>query len=58
MTKLPYLDVGGGGIVCDLKQTVENITDYFVSANGALNGRFLTNTQQNYTRRGQLSLQM
>ena len=36
-TEIPYLDVGGE-IVSDLKQKVENLNDYFVSAGSALNG--------------------
>ena len=43
-TEIPYLDVGGE-IVSDLKQKVENLHDYFISAGSALNGRFPTNTQ-------------
>ena len=38
-TEILYLDVGGE-IVSDLKQKVENLNDYFVSAGSALNGRF------------------
>ena len=45
MTEIPYLDVGGE-IVSDLKQKVENLNDYFVSAGSALNGRFPTNAQR------------
>ena len=36
---------GGGEIVSDLKQKVENLNDYFVRAGSALNGRFPVNTQ-------------
>ena len=35
----------GGEIVSDLKQKVENLNDYFVSAGSALTGRFPVNTQ-------------
>ena len=43
-TEIPYLDVGRE-IVSDLKQKVESLNDYFVSAGSALNGRFPANTQ-------------
>ena len=43
-TEIGYLDVGGE-IVSDLKQKMENLNDYLVSAGSALNGRFSVNTQ-------------
>ena len=36
---------GGGGIVSDLKQKVENLNDYFVSAGSALDAKFPAYTQ-------------
>ena len=42
-TQIPYLDVGGEK-VSDLKQKVENLNDYFVSAGSALNCRFSANS--------------
>ena len=44
-TEIPYLEVEGEIIVLDLKQKVENLNGYFVSAGSALNGRFQANTQ-------------
>ena len=52
-TKIPYLNVGDE-IISDLKQKVENLDYYFVSAGSALNGRFPA--YSNNTGRGQLSL--